>query len=236
MAFTLTPNQAQLGQGKPAFSWPAQTGATGYQIFSARYNPYGMQQIMLANVNGTSFVDNTELPRNCLVWQYTVEALLPTGHTFSRPLLIGLFNECSSPFKLTATRTSGGVQLSWPSTNSGDKYAVIRYSSPQQTTAAVVPDLHVAVSGTSYTDTTALPNQSYNYIVFSYNPANKYGPDAMTNLVSVPADQISYLETPLTPIASTPGYQLWAWLALIVIVLLVIWLVVVSQKADKKRD
>lgn len=216
-------------------TWTASpNGAKQYTVWrNSAYAPINELGQNLGTTSQLSFVDRVA---GCGIYTYVVTATLPGGSTdYSNPVNVIYQNLCNNAltFKLTATNQANGMALSWPATPNTD-YALVRYAGSANA-PAVTPQLFVTNVGQTggmgtYIDKTFVPGQ--NYRVFAYNPTN-YTLVAASNTATIAGNgTVSYLETPAPPMQSlsTDGYQLWTWLILILVILLVIWLIAAKQK------
>jgi hypothetical protein len=183
-AVATAPTSAISGANQITLNWTAGAGATNYTVYravgSCASNPQPQFSIVGRAVAGTSFTDTTV--SGGTNYAYKIGAVDATGSCESavtvctEKLATGVCNLAPTFAGLSSAVTgpNGTCQatLSWTAATPSNCGAVVGYNIYRSTTAGFTPGaanrIAKGVSGTSYTDLTALANATgYYYIVRS---------------------------------------------------------------------
>lgn len=163
---------AAAGNAQVVVSWTLASGATGYNVY--RSNSSGTQgsKLNLIAITGSSYTDSTAV--NGTTYYYNVTALNAAGES-------GLSSQTSAtpqvpvagaPVGLSASAGNAQVGLTWTSTTGATGYNVYRSTS----SGTQGGRLNAAVlTGTTYTDRTALNETTYYYSVSATNAGGESG-------------------------------------------------------------
>jgi len=178
---TETPGDTQV-----TLSWSAAAGAVSYNVMEATTS--GAETI-LTNVTGTSVIDNIAAVDGVTNF-YIIQASNATGVANSAEVQS---EPIQTPTGLTAVANSTPqVVLSWSSATGATNYTVLR-----STTSGTETTLVTGVATAGYTDSTAVPGNTYFYKVAGANSTGQGANSAEASAIMVPA-------TP-TGVAQTPG-------------------------------
>jgi methionine-rich copper-binding protein CopC len=159
-----------------AWTNPADTGLTGVRICRATgttppSDPTTCTQ--LSDAAGTSFVDSTAQAGTT----YSYALFAHDGTVFAAPATVTTSTAPNPITGLSATATHSQVQLSW--TNPADPdFAGVRVCRADGTAAPSNPSCPgltpVDVTGTTYTDTTVRPGNTYSYALWTFDAGRTY--------------------------------------------------------------
>jgi len=147
---------ASVNNTQVSLSWQAVTAANSYIV--KRSLTSGGPYTVLGATSSTSFTDTTAAPGT--TYYYVVNASNTAGAS-ANSAEISAITVPAAPTGLTTTAGNGQVALSWNASTGATSYTVLRATSP----GGPYTTLATGVTGTSYTDTTALPGWTYYYAV-----------------------------------------------------------------------
>src|SRR6266852_5996433 len=174
---------ASAGNGSVSLSWtaPASNGGapvTSYNVL--RSTTSGAETALSSGVTGTTYTDSSAL--NGTTYFYKVAAVNSAGpgpasnEASATPATVP-----SAPQTLVASAGNGSVSLSWTAPASNGGAPVTSYNVLRSTTSGAETALSSGVTGTTYTDSSALNGTTYFYKVTAVNSA---GPGAASNEAS----------------------------------------------------
>src|SRR6266852_6389682 len=174
---------ASAGNGSVSLSWtaPASNGGapvTSYNVL--RSTTSGAETALSSGVTGTTYTDSSAL--NGTTYFYKVAAVNSAGpgpasnEASATPATVP-----SAPQNLVASAGNGSVSLSWTAPASNGGAPVTSYNVLRSTTSGAETALSSGVTGTTYTDSSALNGTTYFYKVTAVNSA---GPGAASNEAS----------------------------------------------------
>jgi fibronectin type 3 domain-containing protein len=152
--------------GQVALSWTAASGATSYNVYRGT-SANGLSTTPIATVTGTTFGDTSVT--NGTPYYYEVEGVnsLGTGSPSNEATATPSASIPSpppsappAPTGLSASATSGGVNLAWTGATGATSYEVLRGTSSGTETKLVS-----GVTGTTYDDTSVSSGNTYYYEV-----------------------------------------------------------------------
>ncbi len=141
-------------------TWKSVSNATGYKIYRRLSTDTSYTQI--ATRTSCSFNDTTAVHGK--TYLYKIVAYNGTVIAYSSPLTIKCVKELITPEKLTVSKKSNGLVLSWESVLNATGYKVYRRLSTE-TTFTLLGQRESA----SFTDTTAKTGLTYIYKVIAWN-------------------------------------------------------------------
>ena len=174
---------ATAGNASISLSWtaPASNGGasiTGYNVL--RSTTSGAETALSSGVFGTAFTDSTV--SNGTTYFYKVAAVNSVGPgPLSNEASATPATVPSAPQNLVASAGNGSVSLSWTAPASNGGAPVTSYNVLRSTTSGAETALSSGVTGTTYTDSSALNGTTYFYKVTAVNSA---GPGAASNEAS----------------------------------------------------
>src|SRR5216684_3557915 len=174
---------ATAGNASISLSWtaPASNGGasiTGYNVL--RSTTSGAETALSSGVVGTAFTDSTV--SNGTTYFYKVAAVNSVGPgPLSNEASATPATLPSAPQNLVASAGNGSVSLSWTAPASNGGAPVTSYNVLRSTTSGAETALSSGVTGTTYTDSSALNGTTYFYKVTAVNSA---GPGAASNEAS----------------------------------------------------
>jgi fibronectin type 3 domain-containing protein len=180
-------------------SWTASTGAESYTVKRA-LSSGGAYSPLASGLTSTSYTDTDVSPGT--TYYYVVSASNTSGES-ANSIEVAVTTIPAAPTGLTTSSSNGQVGLSWNAAAGASNYTVLRATSangPYTTLAS-------GVTGTSYTDTTALPGWSYYYAVSAGNGSGQSQSSASAT-TTAPAVAMSWLkldETTGTTAADATG-------------------------------
>jgi fibronectin type 3 domain-containing protein len=144
------------GNGVATITWNASAGATGYDVLRSTTSGSGYTAVAYG-VTGTSFADTSVTDGT--TYYYEVTAVNSGGQSASSTQTAAL--PIAAPTNLAATGNNASVALTWTTTTGATSFNVKRavISGGPYTTVAT------GVTGTSYTDSTAINGATYYYVV-----------------------------------------------------------------------
>ncbi len=151
------------GVGKVNITWEAVEGASSYRIYRAD-SATGSKKLLKA-VTTLSYADTTAVAGK--TYYYFVAAYNGTSKLlsdYSAANKITVANSIAAPVISDATATNGAVTITWDKISDASSYRVFRADS-----ATGAKTLLKAVTGTSYTDSTAVMGKTYYYYVRAYH-------------------------------------------------------------------
>ncbi|MES2527358.1 MAG: fibronectin type III domain-containing protein [Bdellovibrionota bacterium] len=163
--FNITTFTAGPGASQLTVTWPAVTGASGYDVYYGT-NPASLTSTSL---NATSPLVLTSLSN--ALYYVRVRAKNAVGLGTRRDSLNQLSATpvplLAAPASFTATATPGQVVLNWNAVSGASTYEVLR-----GTATGVYTSLATGISGTTYTDSSVANGTAYFYTVRGYNGIN----------------------------------------------------------------
>ncbi len=182
---TLTPGNNQI-----TLNWTAVTNATQYRVFRNEEG-CGAGYSLITTINAPTLTYTDVNLLNGRTYYYQVQ---PVGGATNQ--CDGQPSACQSaapstcspppaPTGLTGTPTCAGIDLSWTASAGATSYNILRGS-----TCAGVVQIATGVTGTTYSDATAVPGTSYFYAVQAVgcgsSPNSACSASVTTNGVSAP--------------------------------------------------
>jgi len=146
---TVTLSNASTGM---KISWGKVTGATKYVVYRCTN---GKSWKSIATVTGTTYTDKTA--KSGTTYYYTVRAV--KGATYSSYITTKKLVRLAQPVTKVSAVT-GGVKVSWGKITGASSYKVYRKTSTGSWVA-----IKSGLTGTSYTDKTAVKGRTYYYTV-----------------------------------------------------------------------
>src|SRR5216683_2926869 len=174
---------ATAGNASISLSWtaPASNGGasiTGYNVL--RSTTSGAETALSSGVVGTAFTDSTV--SNGTTYFYKVAVVNSVGPgPLSNEASATPATVPSAPQNLVASAGNGSVSLSWTAPASNGGAPVTSNNVLRSTTSGAETALSSGVTGTTYTDSSALNGTTYFYKVTAVNSA---GPGAASNEAS----------------------------------------------------
>src|SRR5713226_8043158 len=174
---------ASAGNASVLLSWAAPASNGGAPVGS--YNVWrstssGTESLLTSGVVGTSYTDSSAL--NGITYFYKVAAVNSVGPgPLSNEASATPATVPSAPQNLVASAGNGSVSLSWTAPASNGGAPVTSYNVLRSTTSGAETALSSGVTGTTYTDSSALNGTTYFYKVTAVNSA---GPGAASNEAS----------------------------------------------------
>jgi fibronectin type 3 domain-containing protein len=160
------------GNGVATITWNASTGATAYDVLRSTTSGSGYTAIAYS-VTGTSYADTSVTDGT--TYYYEVTAVNSGGQSASSAQTAAL--PIAAPTNLAATGNTGSVALTWTTTTGATSFDVKRAvisGGPYTTVAA-------DVTGTSYTDNTAINGTTYYYVVTALDGVGETSGPTLTN-------------------------------------------------------
>jgi fibronectin type 3 domain-containing protein len=144
------------GNGTATITWNASAGATGYDVLRSTTSGSGYTAVAYG-VTGTSFTDTSVTDGT--TYYYEVTSVNSGGQSASSPQSAAL--PIAAPTNLAATGNNASVALTWTNTTGATSFNIKRAVTSGGPYTTVASD----VTGTSYTDTTAINGTTYYYVV-----------------------------------------------------------------------
>jgi hypothetical protein len=162
-------------------TWPAVAHAQSYSVFRS-----GVSAPLATGLTSSNFTDSTILVGNTTN-TYTVAAVNAGGASASSAA-VTVTTPLDAPAGFTVSVVTNGYALNWIAANGASTYRIRRAtnSGGPYTVIATVP-----ASATSYTDSTANPNEIYYYEIYASNAAGNSANSYQLSVNTPSAGQIS---------------------------------------------
>ncbi|HXI72120.1 MAG TPA: Ig-like domain-containing protein [Verrucomicrobiae bacterium] len=159
-SLTATPANSQVG-----LSWPVGTGASSYNV---KRSTTSGAETTIGTAPGTSYTDATAV--NGSIYYYEVSSTNSAGESANSVEATAAMPP-AAPTGLGATPGANQVALSW--TASAGLSGATSYNVKRSTTSGAETTLATGVTGTSYTDSTAISGTTYFYVVSGVNASGQ---------------------------------------------------------------
>lgn len=191
--------------GKPVLTWKAVNGAAKYEVWRATSKDGTYYKMY--TFSGTKYSNTTAVPG--VTYYYKVVAVPSAGEKgSSKPSDVkSITCDCAKPVVTASVNpTTGLPTLTWNAVDGATKYEIWRATGVNGTYYKMYTQ-----SGTSYTNTTAVPGKTYYYKVLAICGKSTYGNSAYSAeksvICSCPQPTISIWTNPST------GYPTLSWTA-----------------------
>ncbi len=190
---------ATAGDGQVSLSWNASSTATSYSVLRSTTSGGGYAQVAGGTTTATSFTDTTVASGTSYYYVVTATNL---GGTSANSAEASATTIPAAPTGLTTSLSNAGGPFVERSVGASG-YTILRATSPN----GPYTTLATGVTGTSYTDTTALPGWTYYYAVSADNGSgqSQSSASATTTGASVAMSWLKLDETSGTSAADATG-------------------------------
>lgn len=181
-------NPAATGAtGAVNLSWSASSGATHYSVSRAEATG-GPYAVLAATVTGTTYSDTTATPGQTYYYIVTAsDAEIASAN--SSEVSASALSPILAPVSLSATGVSGAVNLTWNTSVGATYYSVLRSTTP----GGAYSTLATPLAGTTHSDTSASPGQTYYYVVTASDASNTSVNSTEVSAAALPV--LSLIET-----------------------------------------